>query len=51
MIVDKAPANFNVLWTLEGGDTGRRRVEHRSFLQLRFTHTLNNSVVLRKNRS
>jgi len=38
MIVDNAPTNSMVLWTIEGGDTGRRRVEHRSFL-LSFTHT------------
>ena len=38
MIVDKALANFEVLRTLEGGDTGRGRVEHRNLLQLRFTH-------------
>ena len=34
MIVDKALANLEVLWTLRGGDTGRRRAEHRSFLLL-----------------
>ncbi len=39
MNVDKAPANFyNSLELRRGGDTGRRRVEHRNFLQLRFTH-------------
>ncbi len=38
MIEDKASANSLVHWTLEGGDTGRGRVEHRSFLKLRFTH-------------
>jgi hypothetical protein len=40
MMVDKAPANSNVLWTLKGGDTGRGRVEHSSFLKLRFTHLI-----------
>jgi len=38
MTVDKAHANFNILRTLEGGDTGRGRVKHRSILKLRFTH-------------
>jgi len=38
MNVDKALANCEFLWNLQGGDTGRRRVEHRNFLQLRFTH-------------
>jgi len=38
MIADNALANSLVHWTNGGGDTGRRRVEHRSFLQLRFTH-------------
>jgi len=38
MNVDKALANCEFLWNLQGGDTGRRRVEHRSILQLnRFT--------------
>ncbi|MHA1495225.1 MAG: zinc ribbon domain-containing protein [Candidatus Thorarchaeota archaeon] len=37
--VDNALANFcNFSELRRGGDTGRRRVEHRSFLQLRFTH-------------
>jgi len=40
MNVDKALANLLVLWISEGGDTGRRRVEHRSYLQLRFTHNV-----------
>ena len=38
MNVDKALANF--CYSLElrrGGDTGKGRVEHRNFLQLRFT--------------
>jgi hypothetical protein len=34
MIVDKALANCEFLWNLQGGDTGRRRVEHRSFQML-----------------
>ena len=39
MIADKALANFSIsLEIRRGGDTGRRRVEHRNFLQLRFTH-------------
>jgi len=39
MNVDKAPANLRVSSEMRrGGDTGRRRVEHRNFLQLRFTH-------------
>ena len=40
MNVDKALANFGKFFEnlLEGGDTGKRRVEHRNFLQLRFTH-------------
>ncbi len=41
MNVDKALANFcNSSELRRGGDTGRRRVEHRSFLQLTFTHTV-----------
>ena len=39
MNVDKALANFrNSSELRRGGDTGRRRVERRNFLQLRFTH-------------
>ncbi len=39
MIADKALANFCKSKELRrGGDTGRRRVEHRSILQVRFTH-------------
>ncbi len=39
MKVDKALADFcNSLELRRSGDTGRRRVEHRNFLQLRFTH-------------
>ncbi len=40
MNVDKALANFCISFKMRrGGDTGRRRVEHRNSLQLRFTHT------------
>ena len=46
MIVDKAPANLCILLEMRrGGDTGRRRVEHRNFLQLRFTHIYCNELV------
>jgi len=39
MKADKALANFcNSEELRRGGDTGRRRVEHSNFLQLRFTH-------------
>ena len=39
MNVDKALANLCDSTELRrGGDTGRRRVEHRNSLQLRFTH-------------
>ncbi len=39
MIVDKAPAKLSIFSKmLDGGDTGRRRVEHRNILQVRFTH-------------
>jgi len=39
MNVDKALANFcNSVELRRGGDTGRERVKHRGFLQLRFTH-------------
>jgi len=38
MIVDKALANFcNSMELRRGGDAGKRRVEHRNILQLRFT--------------
>ena len=40
MNTDKALANFEFLWNLRGGDTGRGRVEHRSFKQLRSTLNL-----------
>ena len=40
MKVDKVPAKFSIFEKmLDGGDAGRRRVEHRSFLQLSITHT------------
>lgn len=39
MNVDNALANLEVLWTLRGGDTGKRGAEHRGFFQLRFTHS------------
>ncbi len=39
MNVDNALAKFSIFSKLlDGGDTGRRMVEHRNFLQLRFTH-------------
>jgi hypothetical protein len=39
MRVDNAPANLCFSFKMRrSGDTGRRRVEHRNFLQLRFTH-------------
>jgi hypothetical protein len=38
MIVDNAFANSEIHWISEGGDTGKGRVEHRSFLLLWFTH-------------
>jgi len=38
MNVDKALAHFELTTSLNCGDTGRRRAEHRNFLQLRFTH-------------
>jgi hypothetical protein len=39
MNVDKAFAKFSILLKmLDGGDTSKRRVEHRSFLQLMFIH-------------
>ena len=38
MNVDKALAKFSIFSKmLDGGDTGRRRVEHRNFVQLRLT--------------
>ncbi len=39
MITDNALANLRVSAEVRrGDDTGRRRVEHRSFLQMMFTH-------------
>ncbi len=39
MNIDKAPVNFGISPEMrKGGDTGGGRVEHRNFLQLRFTH-------------
>ena len=38
MTVDKDLANFAFLWDVESGDTGKGRVEHRSIIQLWFTH-------------
>jgi len=39
MIADKALADFcNSLELRRGGDTGRRRVEHRSILHVRYAH-------------
>ena len=35
MIADNALANLVILWISRGGDTGKRRAEHRSSLQLR----------------
>ena len=40
MIVDKALANCEFLWSLQGGDTGKGGAEHRSFLEVRFTQQL-----------
>ncbi len=37
MSTDKALTNFEFLWNLRGGDTGKGRVEHRSFEQLSTT--------------
>ena len=38
MIVNNTLANCGFLQALQGGDTGKRRAEHRNILQLRFTH-------------
>ncbi len=35
---DNALVNSGLFLSLEGGDTGRGRAEHRNFLQLWFTH-------------
>jgi hypothetical protein len=38
MNIDNAPAKFSIFSKmLDGGDTGRREVEHRNFLPLCFT--------------
>lgn len=39
MMSDNALANLDISWISRGGDAGRRRVEHRGFLFLRFTYT------------
>ena len=38
MIVDNALANSTFQWNVGSGDTGKGWVEHRNFVQLRFTH-------------
>lgn len=38
MISDNALATYEFFENSQGGDTGRRETEHRSFLQLWFTH-------------
>ena len=38
MNVDKALANCKFFWNLQSGDTGKRRVEYRSILQLNIIH-------------
>jgi hypothetical protein len=38
MRVDNALADFTFPWNVRSGDTGRRRVEHRSILQLSVAH-------------
>jgi hypothetical protein len=40
MIVDNALANSTFHCNVGSGDTGRREVEHRNFLQLWFTHQM-----------
>jgi len=41
MNVDKAPAKSSIFSKMvDGGDTGRRGVEHRNFLHLRFTYQI-----------
>ena len=40
MSTDKALATCKFLWDLRCGNTGRGWVEHRSFMQLRFTRNL-----------
>jgi len=34
MNVDNALANLEIPWVSKGGDTGKRGVEHRSFVKL-----------------
>jgi hypothetical protein len=34
MMTDNALANLEIYWILRGGDTGKRRAEHRGFLLL-----------------
>ena len=38
MIVDNDLTNFDAFTVSKSGDTGRERVEHRSFSMLKFTH-------------
>jgi hypothetical protein len=40
MKTDNAPAVCEFFENSHGGDTGRRRTEHRSFTQLWFTHNV-----------
>jgi hypothetical protein len=40
MNVDNALANSTIFWIVDGGDTGRGKVEHRSILQLSVTHNM-----------
>jgi len=40
MNVDKDSANFGLTMSLGSGDTGRRRVEHRSILKLSVSFTI-----------
>jgi hypothetical protein len=47
MIVDKVLANLCISKEIRrGGDTGRERVEHKSFIQLRFTHHFGECIAL-----
>ena len=47
MNVDKALAKFSIFSKmLDGGDTGRRRVEHRNFFKLWFTHNISDKSCL-----
>ncbi len=38
MMTDNALADLEIPWVSRGGDTGKRRAEHRSFLLLWFIH-------------